>query len=325
MYLKRQPLAHSDLEVSTFCLGCMPMGARVNGEAAEALLHRFRDAGGHFVDTAHCYSFWEPCGDGASERILGRYFKQHGGREQWIIGTKGGHPSVPGYRTVPQYLSAERVAADIDDSLGRLQVDTIDLYWLHRDDPRLDVGAILDTLNREVQRGRIRWFGASNWTSARLDAANRYAQAHGIRGFVASQPRWSLMQYEPMPEPKRLEPGVLLHVNDEDRRWHAASRLPVIPYGPTGNGFFARQGQSPEKWHTEPNLLRAQRACSLAAELGATPNQVALAWLLHQPFPVVPILGTSNLDHLDDALAAADLRLTAEQCRWLELGDAAAS
>jgi aryl-alcohol dehydrogenase-like predicted oxidoreductase len=94
----------------------------------------------------------------------------------------------------------------------------------------------------------------------------------------------------------------------------------MIPYGPTGNGFFAMLGAKPERFRSPENLARADRAAGLAAELGATPNQVALAWLLHQPFPVIPILGTSRVDHLEDALGADALQLTAAQLRHLEHG-----
>ncbi len=313
--MNTRPLA--TLQVSAFCLGCMPFGARIVDAEVDALVDRFREAGGNFFDTAHCYAFWAACGDGASERVLGDYVKRRACRDAVVLATKGGHPGVPKYRTVDHYLSPGRVAADIDDSLGRLQTDRIDLYWLHRDDPRLGVGEILDLLEAEVRRGRIRCYGASNWTSQRLAEASRYAAAHGLAGFVASQPKWSLLEYAPMAQAARLTPGALLHLNADDVAWHTQSRLPVIPYGPTGNGFFANGGTQPEQFRTSANWARAQRAASLAAELDATPNQVALAWLLHQPFPVIPILGTSQLNHLNDALGALDLALDAQQVRWL--------
>jgi aryl-alcohol dehydrogenase-like predicted oxidoreductase len=319
--MERRELAASGLVVSELCMGCMPFGARVSGADIDALLSRYRDAGGNFFDTAHCYSFWTPCGDGASERLLGDYVKRAGCRDEVVIGTKGGHPSAPNYRKVDRYLTAGRIAADIDDSLARLQVDVIDLYWLHRDDPRVDVGTVLDILNAEVRRGRIRAFGGSNWTSQRLDEANRYAAEHGIDGFAASQPQWSLLQYEPQSQAQRLEPGVLLHMDDEDRRRHASSRLPVVPYGPTGNGFFATNGERPERFRSEANAGRARRSAEFARKHGTSPNRVALAWLLHQPFPVVPILGTANVEHLEDALGCVDITLAEAEIDWLEHGE----
>lgn len=313
-------LANSDLNVSRLCMGCMQIGTRARGETAAALLDAFRDAGGNFFDTAHCYCFWTEWGDGISERTLGEYIKNNNCRDEVLIATKGAHPESGKYRKNPNYMSPERLAADIDDSLGRLQTDVIDLLWLHRDDPRVGVGEILDMLNAEARRGRIRHFGGSNWTARRLEEANAYAAEHGIGGFVASQPRWSLLHYDTQSDDKRLEPGVLLHVNDDDRRRHEQSQLPVIPYGPTGNGFFAYHGEKPETFVNDENVARAARADQLAEPLGATPNQVALAWLMHQPFPVVPILGTADVDHLADALGSVEVNLTDEQVAWLENG-----
>ncbi|MFO7870558.1 MAG: aldo/keto reductase [Kiritimatiellia bacterium] len=319
--MKKTKIGQTDLEVSEFCLGTMPYGVKISGDEVDTLIDSFRGEGGNFFDAAHCYSFWAPCGDGASERALGRYMKKNGCRDSMVIATKGGHPGSGNYRKVERYLSPCRVEADIDDSLGRLGIDVIDLYWLHRDDPREDVGAILDTLNNEVKRGRIRYFGGSNWTAARLDEANTYAAKHGIDGFVASQSRWSLLRYEEMSDEERLKPGALLSVNGDDRRRHADSQLPLVPYGPTGNGFFAMEGRAPEKFITPGNTERANRVVKLASELGATPGQVPLAWLKAQPFPVIPILGTSSVEHLKDALGAADVNLTRAQVTWLEKGE----
>jgi len=315
------PLGPDELQVSELCLGCMQLGTRATGQTVDALLHAYRDAGGNFLDTAHCYCAWHPGGDGISERHVGDYLARHGCRESMVIATKGAHPTIPGYRKVDRYMSASRIESDIDDSLGRMKIETIDLYWLHRDDPRVPVGEILEILQAEKRRGRIRAFGGSNWTAERLDEASRYAEAHGLDGFVASQPRWSLLQYEPVSQEKRLEPGVLLHVNDDDRKRHAASQLPVICYGPTGNGFFANEGKAPEQFASDENRARAARAKALADELGATPNQIALAWLRAQPFPVIPILGTADVDHLRDALGAVNIALTEAQAKSLEMGD----
>lgn len=316
-------LGVSGLRVSRFCLGCMPLGHKLTGDRLDALADRYREAGGNFFDTAHCYSFWTPAGAGASERALGDYVKRRRCRDSVVIATKGAHPPVEGYRDDSDYLSPRRVRADIDESLARLGVDRIDLYWLHRDDPRIEVGGIVQMLDEEVRRGRIRAFGGSNWTSARLDAANDYARQHGLAGFVASQPRWSLLHPPAVSEAERLVPGVIVTVNDADRRWHAQTQLAVVPFGPTGNGFFAMSGAQPEKWRSPENLARSRRASDLAARLGATPNQVALAWLVCQPFPVIPILGTTDESHLADALGSDRVSLTDAQCRWLEQGDSA--
>jgi aryl-alcohol dehydrogenase-like predicted oxidoreductase len=309
--MKRYTIEGTDLEVSTFCYGTMQFGHPMALDDRDSLFKAFLDAGGNFFDTAHCYCSWLPCNDGAAERILGDTIKRFGNRDEVVIATKGAHPGMDNYRRVQDYMSEGRIAADIDDSLSRLQVDAIDLYWLHRDDPRKSVGEILDILNAEVRRGRIRYFGGSNWTSERLAEAEAYAAKHGVMGFVGSQPRWNLACGAEEPEgAARLEPGVLLALSRKDHAWHAASKLPVMPYAPTANGFFAVNGERPERYRTSLGLRRLERVCALAAEMGVTPNQVALAWLLQQPFPVFPILGTGNMAHLLDALGAEAVYLT---------------
>ncbi len=314
--MKTQPLAKTDLQVSTLCYGTMQFGRDMDPAACDRLIDMFREAGGNFFDTAHCYCSWLPSGPGVSERVLGGYVKRRSCRDSVVLATKGAHPSMSNYRTVAQYMSAGRIGADIDDSLARMQVDTIDLYWLHRDDPRVPVGEIIDILNAEVDRGRIRYFGGSNWTAARLDEANSYAREHGRQGFAASQPKWNLAsEDEDPPGAKRLEPGVLLSLSTADIERHARSQLPVVPYGPTANGFFATDGRTPERYSTDRGHSRLQAVKALAKELGVSQNQIAIAWLLHQPFPVYPILGTSDPDHLADALGAVDVSLTPEQMR----------
>jgi aryl-alcohol dehydrogenase-like predicted oxidoreductase len=306
----------TDLRVSALCMGLGPFGSGVKGAEMERLFADFREAGGTFFDTAHCYAFWTPEGAGCSERAMGHCIRRCGGREEIVIGTKGGHPGMDGYPRPDRYQSPEVITADIADSLERLGVATIDLYYLHRDDPRVPVGEIIDTLNREIDAGHLRALGASNWSVGRIEAANAYAAAHAMHGFVASQPQWSLGEpnWRPGPEP------TMRFVTDDDRAWHAAHSVAVIPYSSTSNGYFATAGERGKEFQNPTNVARLRRAQQLAAELGATPNQIALAYLMCQEFLVIPILGTADPDHLGDALGAAQVRLMPEQVRWLREG-----
>lgn len=311
--MRQSQLPHSELTVSALCYGAASFGTGVQGAAMDRLFGLFREAGGNFFDTAHCYCFWIDGGLGVSERALGDCLRRHGGRDEVVIATKGGHPAVgTAYPRPDDYLAPRVIAGDIDDSLARLGVTAIDLYFLHRDDPRLPAGEIIETLNAEIKRGGIRYLGASNWTAARLAAANAYAAAHGLHGFVASQPQWNLAAPN-LP----LADLTMRFLTAEDRQWHAESGLPVTPYSSTACGYFATGGQA-GGFDNPTSRARLARAQQLAAELGSTPNQVALAYLLHQPFPVHPILGTTNPDHLADALCAPALSLTREQVGWLE-------
>jgi aryl-alcohol dehydrogenase-like predicted oxidoreductase len=313
--VQKHLIPNTDLNVSALCYGTASWGHEVVGRQLDRLLHAFRDAGGNFLDTAHCYACWTPQGAGVSERAIADYIRRNGGRDELVVATKGGHPTFAGYRTVDRWLSAERLAADIDDSLARLDRDAIDLYLLHRDDPRMEVGEIVEYLNAEVRRGRIRYFGASNWTSARIAEANAYAASHGLHGFVISEPQWSLGHRNPGGD------ATLHYLDSDDHVWHSRSGMPVMPYSSTAGGYFATGGRSRSaQFDNQVSRGRLARVTQLAAEIGCTPGQVALAFLRHQPFPVIPILGTTKRRHLEDAIGALQVSLTAAQVEWLRDG-----
>ena len=318
--MEHRTLPGTDLAVSPICYGADAIGAGVPGEAADRLINLYRDAGGNFLDTAHCYAFWTPWGAGSSERGLAEYVRRNG-KGDLVIATKGGHPGCPGYRKVEHWLAPGRIEADIDDSLGRLEVDTIDLYWLHRDETSLPVAEIIEPLNREIGRGRIRWLGASNWRPARIAEANGYAAAHRLQGFVASQPQWNLaIKNTPNPDAKTdtSNGNVMLFLEEQDQAWHRRSHLPVVPYTATAAGYFASGGQrAKEPFDNPASQARLAKAQALARELNATPGQIALAWLMGQDFPVFPIIGARDPDHLREDLAATNVHLTREQVALL--------
>ena len=313
----RLTIPNTDLEISPICYGAMGCGTRVVGADMDRILDAFVDRGGNFFDTAHCYAFWVAGGFGASERSLGGYIEKRGIREKTVVATKGAHPPVEGYRDREDWMTPECVREDLDDSLARLQMEYIDLYWLHRDNPSVPVGEIVDLLNAEVQRGRIRYFGGSNWRVSRLREANRYAAKNGKMGFVASQPSWSLAWMPPFTSDQVV-------VDDAERAgYEEADDLAVIPYNSTGTGFFATAGaKGSERYHNETSAERLARCQSLALELGVSANQIALAWLMHQRALTVPIIGTCDYEHLVDALGASTVGLSPAQVNYLSAGRA---
>jgi aryl-alcohol dehydrogenase-like predicted oxidoreductase len=310
--MKRHKLPNTDLEISALCCGGVSLGTTLRGEAMDRLLDAFLDLGGNFFDTAHCYSFWLDGGTAASEIAIGDFVRRRPGKGL-IVATKGGHSSEPRYRTVDRHLAPGRIAADLDDSLARLGVEAIDLYWLHRDDPREPVASVVETLNAEVKRGRVRYLGASNWSSRRIAEANTYAAAHGLRGFVASQPEWSLGV------PNGRTNSTLTFFGDADEAWSRREGFPIIPYTSTAGGYFGNGGKT-AGFDNATSRARLARVQKLAGELGKSPNQVALASLMSHDFPVIPILGTTNVEHLRDAAGAVGVKLSAEQQKWLAAG-----
>jgi len=302
--MRRVGIPGSDLQVSAIAFGTADWGIEPE-TPVERLYATYREAGGNCFDTAHCYAFWRDK-PGASERTVGRLIKSDR-RSDLILSTKGGHPpSDPQYPRPDKFLGPEVIASDVQESLERLGTDYVDLYFLHRDDPRAPVDEVMDALKPHVESGKVRYLGASHWSTARIGSANTYAAAHGMPPFVASQPGWNLAH----PTPPAGPFGV------KDRAWHEKSGLAVFAFSATARGYFAR-GQDAQ-FDNPVSHARLARATKLCQELGATPNQIAVAWLMHQPFTVVPILGTLKVGHLSDALGAAALTLSTEQVQWLE-------
>jgi aryl-alcohol dehydrogenase-like predicted oxidoreductase len=316
--MKQMALPGADFTVSELCFGANPFGAGVTSADADRLVHQFLDAGGNFFDTAHCYSFWIPeAGAGSSERELGAAIRRANCREQVIIATKGGHPAGPGYPRPDRYMDPEIVAEDIRDSLGNLGFAPIDLYYLHRDDPRVPVAEIIDFLNGEMDAGGIRAIGASNWSVERIAEANAYAAAQGKSGFVASQIQWSLAT----PNTKITADPTMRFGTEEDAERYAVMGVPVVAYSATASGYLADNAGANRLYDNEASQGRRERARKLAAELGVTPNQIGLAWLRRQtPTVVIPLFGTTNPAHLAEAIASTEITLTPEQVAFLTHG-----
>lgn len=302
------------LEVSALGYGVAGFGTHVKGADADRLLAAFVDGGGNLVDTAHCYAYWLEGGLGASERELGACLSRLGVRDRVIVATKGGHPDGgAAYPKPDMYISAAVIASDLDESLERLGLDSVDLYYLHRDDPRVPAAEVIEILNVEVGRGRVRYLGASNWAVSRIAVANAHAAAHGLRGLVVSQVQWSLAvpTWTIGPDP------TIRYVTPSDAAWHVASGVPIAAYSATANGYFAGVGHESGSFASPENELRCARAVELAGRIGCTPTQVALAWLLHQEPTVVPLFSTVSVDHLSEAMGATEVALSAEGVEWL--------
>lgn len=312
--MKRHRLPHTDLEVSALGFGAGGFGTAVKDDALDRLAADFLAAGGSLFDTAHVYAAWEPGGAGLSERELGACLRRLGCVEQTVIATKGGHPTFGEHYPRPTDFLAERVVAqDIEESLDRLGRTCIDLYFLHRDDGRTPVGEIIEMLNREIRHGRLRHIGASNWSVERIAEANRCAAEKGLQGFVASQVQWSLAEpnWRPGPEPTTR------FVTPEESAWYGAHAMPILAYSATAGGYFAGRGHEAGLYANPENAARCERARTLAARLGCTPTQIALAWLMRQPPTVIPLFSTTNREHLAELLGAASLSLTPEQAGGL--------
>lgn len=316
-------LPTTDFAPSVICLGTGGFGSSITQEDAFRMLDLFAELGGNFVDTARVYAAWIPDGEGVSERTIGRWLKSRNMASGFIVATKGGHPNLATMKV--SRLSSAEIAADVAASLMALQVDAIDIYWLHRDDPAIPVSEIVDAMHEQVAAGRLRAIGASNWPPERIDAANAYAAEHRRTGFCASQIGWSLAR----PNPAAKGFGGELDMNESALEYHRRTSLPVMAYSSQAAGFFAGKADRyrgldapkdgfAKRYVTAENFARLDRAREVAARRGRTAHDVALAYLLSQSFPVYALAGCRNVDQVRTSCAASTMRLSPTEVAFLE-------
>lgn len=273
------------------------------------LLDAFFEAGGNLFDTGYVY------GGGYTETLLGQWLGNRGVREQSVIIAKGAHSPL---------CYPDVIAKQLAQSLDRLQTDHVDIYFMHRDNPDVPVGEFVDAMDREVKAGRIRGpFGGSNWTMQRMDEAIAYAERTGKQKPGALSNNFSLAE---MLEP--IWAGCITSSTDDWKAWLTSRQMPNFAWSSQGRGFFTdRAGRDRldseelvRVWYSERNFGRRDRAIELAARLRKSPIHIALAYVLNQPFPSVPLIGPRTLGELDDSLRALDIALSPAELEWLDGG-----
>ena len=284
------------------------------------LLDAFVACGGTLIDTARHY------GSGNSETVVGAWLASRGARGRVVVLTKGGH----GTGVLPDDDLEDSLAAEIHQSLGTLQTEHIDLYLLHRDNPAVPVGRAIDCLNAHVAAGRLGRLGASNWTYDRIADANAYAEEHGLAGFALVSNHLSLAR-----PARAFYPG-LVSTDADGLAWHRRTGIGLLPWSSGARGFFtdrfdpdAAGGADLDEYDkqvlavcgTEENFERRRRAQELGQSKGGySAVQIALAWVLHQPLPIVPVIGPRTPAEVRSCVEAAAIRLTDDERDWLDLG-----
>ncbi len=279
-----------------------------NFAAASLTLDAFYEAGGNAFDTAYVY------GGGKTESIFGDWHTSRNvPREEIVLIGKGAHSPL---------CYPDMIAKQLDQSLNRLKTDYVDIYFMHRDNTDVPVGEFVDAMDAEVKAGRIRGiFGGSNWTRARFDEAIAYAEKNGKTAPAALSNNFSLAE---MLDP--IWAGCIAASDDEWKAWLNAKQIPNFAWSSQGRGFFTdRAGRDKRDdaelvrvWYSDRNFGRRDRAIELAQKLGRSPIHIALAYVVAQPFPVIPLIGPRTIAELEDSLSALDIKLTPEQVKWLE-------
>ncbi|MEQ1899288.1 MAG: aldo/keto reductase [Devosia sp.] len=279
-----------------------------NFAASSLLLDAFYEKGGNLFDTAYVY------GAGQTEKQFGDWHTSRGlKRDSFVLIGKGAHSPL---------CYPDVIGKQLTQSLERLKSSHVDLYFMHRDNPDVPVGEFVDAMDAEVKAGRIRGpFGGSNWSRERMDEAIAYAKKTGMTAPAALSNNFSLAEMQ-----KPIWPGCIAASDEAWKAWLTDRQIPNFAWSSQGRGFFTDAAgrekldisEIVDTWYSERNFARRDRAIELARQLGRKPIHIALAYVLAQPFEVVPLIGPRTIGELEDSLSALDIKLTTEQVRWLE-------
>ncbi len=273
------------------------------------LLDAFWERGGNVFDTAFVYA------GGYTEKLFGMWQKSRGVREDAVVIGKGAHSPL---------VYPDVIGKQLTQSLDRLQTDYVDVYFMHRDNTDVPVGEFVDAMDAEVKAGRIRGpFGGSNWTKERMDEAIAYAERTGKTKPQALSNNFALAE---MLDP--IWAGCVTASTPDFKQWLIDRQVTNFSWSSQARGFFTdlagRDKRDNEElvrcWYNDQNFGRRDRAIELGKQLGHSPIHIALAYVLAQPFPSVPLIGPRRLVELEDSLKAFEIQLTPDQVQWLEQG-----
>lgn len=292
---------------SRILLGTAYFGDGIGEDDAFLMMDRFREMGGSHIDTARLYA------DGKSEEIVGRWMADRKPTDI-LVSTKGGYYDMDA-KERPRLLMTD-IMSDLEKSLAALKTDVVDFYWLHRDDENTPAGEIVETMNEIVKSGKVKKFGASNWTAKRIAEANAYAKEHGLNGFSASQIRFN-------PAYCLGERGGLVGMDEAEFEFYKSCNMPVAAYSSQAKGFFskmAEQGESAlsekakKRYLCDENLNRLEVIKELSQKYNCSIAALICGAFCSFDNPeVFPIIGGSRLSQIVDSLNGADVALTKEE------------
>lgn len=309
--------------IDNLALGAMLFGTLTDERRSFELLDRFVDAGGVWIDTADCYSFWEhPTGfGGQSEELLGRWLASRPGiRDRVKISTKVGcEPTVVGgFPEHVEGLSAGSIKNGIEGSLRRLGTDHVELYWAHKPDPKTPLEETVAAFDELVSAGTVGRLGGSNYALWQIERARQIAQANGSVGYTVVQQHHTYLQPRPGTSPTvvhrfgAVTDEVLHYLEHHDD-------MALWAYTPLLSGRYTRPDKPLLAEYDHVGTDRRLAALDeVAAETGTNRNQVVLAWLTGGTPAATPIVGVSTVEQLDEAIAGVSLKLTATQRERLD-------
>lgn len=305
-------LSQTNVFVSCLALGTLRFGTLNSYEESAQLLDLYLEAGGHFLDTANCYNQWSANGKGGeSEVVLGRWLRERDNRDDLFIASKVGF----GYDQVPDGLAAKTIISACEQSLKRLGTDHLDLFYAHKDDPNTPLEETLKAFTQLIETGKIRFAGASNYLAWRLADADAIGAAKGLTQFTCVEQRFTYLRPQPGGcfYPQRL-------IDENLATYCDARGKTMLPYTPLLRGVYVRRDRPLAKSYQGPDAdARLTALQEVTQELGATPNQVVLAWMMQRQPPLIPVFSAGTPKHLRDNLGALDLKLSDVQMQKLTM------
>lgn len=308
--MEKRTLGASGVEVSALCIGTDLFGSKRDKPTCFALLDFFRSKGGTFIDTANFYASWVPgCVGGESESTIGQWLKDRGSRNDMVIASKLAfdYPGSPGG------LTAAQIQGECEKSLRRLGTDRLDLYYSHRDDRSTPLEETMEAFDRLVRAGKVRAIGASNLTEWRIGQANLLSQVKGWTGYSAVEQRYTYLR------PRHgADFGPQIFINDHLKDYARSSGVTLIAYSVLLSGAYQRDPAALPPQFAGPDAeARIAVLKKVADEVGATVNQIIIAWMRQSDPPVLPIIAGSRVEQLDENIKALDVKLTADQMQRL--------
>ena len=311
-------------EVSVLSLGAMRFGTTTDEPTSFAVLDRYVEAGGTFIDTSGNYAFWVNHDQGGqSEELLGRWRRSRGIGDEIVIATKAGaRPLAPGTSFIdnPEGLAAKVLRESAQRSRERLGVDHLDLYYAHIEDPKTPLQETVEGFAELVADGTVGMLGVSNHWAWKVERSRSLAAAAGLPGYEVLQYQHSYLRGR-SDLPGSLSPDGNQGAVSGDLLSYlrAEPSLTLIAYSPLLNGAYTNQNKPLSAGYDHPGTAARLAALRQVAEqTGATVNQVVLAWLIGGEIPVIPLVGATSVAQLEESLAAVDLELTADQRTLLD-------
>lgn len=310
--MEHSTLGHSDLNVTSLCMGTMTLGKEADEETSFRMLDAYVDAGGNFIDTADRYSM------GGSEQLIGRWLKKTGKRDQLIIATKARFPMERGSGLHPSYLRGA-----IEDNLMRLDIETMDLFQPHAFDPAVHPSEWLGLMKELIDEGKVRYLGVSNFLGYQLQQTIDVAHYEKLPMLVSLQAQYNLLD-------RQIDMDILEVCRNYD--------IPLLPWSPLGGGWLTgkyKRNEPPQpgsrvaddhtrfveaydKRNNDRTFEILDEVRAVADEIGATMAQVSLAWVRQHPQVASVILGARNMEQLSDNMSSLDVTLSEDHWNRLE-------